>query len=448
MMKTSPIFTSPPDSRLAVHLKAIRLQLPLPLERIRLPDPAALSRLREKIAAAASDKAALRLLADELGSLEIASLFALLIQGGTSTRLARRITQIIVLRACPTLYRYGWLTWQIHYPSPPVAGALAALCRQLAARPAAGVQQAANLPLISQIVAPDTRQFIRCLVDRLVLIGLSLDAFMRQYQLDAASPLGQSVIAAYFTDENAPAYVYRQNGAYFSQYLSQASLSQQAVLLAHFLNRTAIEPEERNLFCQLVYRQIGSPAPIGSYRPAAALLAGDFPPGNEPVVPEPPHAVWGKLSSHDVRLFLDWVNAATIGSHCREQPDKARLYLQYADRIVRLEAWDSETLLIVFPGFLIADSRKQPHLALYYEQTGQPAGRPLDLAGSPYNQGPAYAAIPHRQVEDAVRHLNFRGIIGLRFDPQGIQLTQAFLSLRLKVAAASPGHSGRPPRSD
>lgn len=448
-----PYLEAAASQQLADELAKIRKLLPTPLETVRQPDPAALERLTLKIAAA-RDRQALQQLAAGLTSREIALLFPLLASPATPARLNGRVTRLILASARPTLYRYGWLSLQYHYPQAEIARALSELCSVLTPsvrRSAVQISLDARAapPLISQIIAPDSRAFVRNLVERLVRIGLSMDAFIRDYAVEPDSPLGREIIAAWFLAEEAPAFVIRQSGPYFVQALTQATPDRQATLISRFLNRTDIEPDERNAFCQLIYRQFGSPLPVATrFVPSSGII-------------EPTRDIWARLPARDIKAFQDWTNAATIGSHCARWPAKARLYLDFAAPIKRLEFWDKDTLLIYWPGFVVADTRDQ-EMALYYSLDDQPepspartltaarrkatascrnpapSGETFIPAGPTYAANPASRLLPHRPIGDAIRYANFQGTIGLSFDPQGCQLTRVFLSMRLRQNTVEP----------
>ena len=151
--------------------------------------------------------------------------------------------------------------------------------------------------------------------------------------------------------------------------------------------------------------------------------------------PDDDHAIWRQLRKHDRAVFRQWVIAATIGSHCRQasQAAKARLYLKYVSRIARVVRHDDQTLLIYFTDFMVADTRQQPLMAMYYDNPQQ-----LEKPFHDLTDQPADLAVPHRQVDDAIRRASRQGVVGLPFDEEGIKLTSRFLDF---VLQDSPGPS-------
>jgi hypothetical protein len=405
-----------PGWLLAEKVKAARLLLPTPAERVLQPDQDALDSLAAKIAAQ-PDNRSIRHLAVELTGTEVAMLFPLLGMPDTNSRLAGKIQNLIEARACPSLYASGWAIWQHVYPHPAVARTLAALCRILAhgqkhgrkSRPNSGGKFQAGLlpPMINQILSPDSHLFVNHLVDRIIRLDTGLETFFREYQVKLESPLGLALGVRFFLV--GPTAVFVSDKAILAKILNQIPLSGQAALISRFLAAAEIDPVGRNQVSQLIYSNFGAPDAAASAR----------------------HPVWHQSKPQEIKIFQRWVIAATIGSHCRDHPQRARFYLDYAQAIEKLERWDNETLLIHFPGFTLADSRSQPGLAMYYDPP-QPGGQPFGFASRHAPPGPASKSIPHRQIDDAVRVMNFRGVIGLPFDEEGIQLSRIFLDLRLK----------------
>ncbi len=387
-----------PGQHLTSRLSAIRKILPLPLEQISNPDPVAEAALSQKILAA-TDSLAVVQLAHILTSRELDLVFPLLAAAGPVKRpspLSSRLTLIIRERACPSLYTSGWLTFQKYFPCQPVAQALTLLCKILE------IKQQTRSDLIVQLVSPDSRHFVRRLLRRASEQEMTLYLLMQQYQIHANMPLGAELIAQSFL--NGDVSLYQDSQQLFAKALQQASADTQTALLHHFLNLSGLPPNVYNRYCQEIYRQYGDP--------------------------KSGHSIWSQLKSQDCQVFHEWVLAATIGSHCRRQPDKARLFQRYAHNILQIEHWDAQTILIHFPDFIIADNREYPLLALYYDQD-EIEGHPFELATSEFSPNPADPAIPHRQIEDAIRRSDRQGVIGLPFDAEGIRMTLVFLDLCL-----------------
>ena len=203
------------------------------------------------------------------------------------------------------------------------------------------------------------------------------------------------------TDDPA---VFDGNHKLFGNTLRHASTAQQSELLHHFFGLKKLPEPVRNRYCQQIYRVFDDPAAD--------------------------HPIWSQVKVKDRQAFQDWVLAANVGTHCRQMPEKARLYIGYSDFITSIEHWDADTLLIYFPDFVIADSRLQPDLAVCYSRTG--IGNPFELATGEFNPNPADPAIPRRPIEQAIRSGDFSGVIGLPFDREGIRLTAVMLDMRLR----------------
>ena len=378
-------------------------------------------------------------LAHRLGSRELRLVFPLLADNGfyepRAARFQEKLTLLIRERACLSLYQYGWTLYQQTFPAAAVARPLALLCRILeikkktaapiaAARPAgrnrsgsaagAGTGAGANTaiggrcpPLISELADPDSRSFIRQLFRVMDKQGMSLDQLLKCYQIRSEWPLGAALIGQCFL--NGETSQYEGGHRQFGQVLQQADPGLQADLLQRLFNLTDLSAQSRNKYFQAVYRQFGDPADG--------------------------HPIWRQMKSRSVDGYRRWIIAATIGSHCRSEPAKARFYLRYAERIDRVETWDDDTLLLHFPGFVIADSKKQPLLALYYDQT-EANEHPFGLAAVESNQNPASLTIPHRRVDDAIRRASSQGVVGLPFDEEGIRFSGVFLDFCLQGKSA------------
>ena len=403
-----------PGQQLSDRLAAIKSILPLPIEQIYSPDLPAQTELADKVLAARDSQAVIQL-AHELASRELNLVFPLLSSAGSVKRpslLAERLNLIVRERACPTLYVSGWLTYQKYYPCPAVAHALSVLCKILEIKQSAGHGQPSTSvqppgrewPRISQLALPDSRQFVRRLINLAAERGLSLEQMMQQYKIHDGMPFGAELITQSFLTGDAS--FYRGGQHLFAKALQQAENDVQAALINHFFSLSDLPQAIYNRYCQEIYLRIGKPADE--------------------------HPLWDLVKPKYCDAFQEWVLAATIGTHCRHQPEKAHLYLRYIHAVQQVEHWDENTLLIHFPGFIIVDCRQHPQLALCYDQSEVADGHPFELATGEFNPNPANPAIPHRQVEDAIRRVNLAGVVGLPFDAEGIRLTGIFLDLNLK----------------
>ena len=191
----------------------------------------------------------------------------------------------------------------------------------------------------------------------------------------------------------------------FQLALTHAGPDIQADLIRRLFSIKELDPETANLYFQVVYRLFGDPTSH--------------------------HPIWSRVRKKDIATFRLWIMAATIGSHCRKNTAKARLYLRYTDLLLDVERWDDQTIILHYPGFLIVDERHQPLFALYYEQN-DPQTLPFErLQNSQEEIHPACSAIPHRRVEDAISRASTTGPVGLLFDDDGIRSSASFLDFVL-----------------
>ncbi|MGI6333487.1 MAG: hypothetical protein ACOX1A_02465 [Saccharofermentanales bacterium] len=410
-----------PGSQLRAGLDAVRDYLPLPAEQIKQPDHNRLADLSAKIGAVEKNQQIIPL-ALSLSSRELNLIFPLLAtlaktpaSGRAAARqsaaLIDRLLLIVRERACPSLYTSGWLAFQIHYPNRTIARALTLLCRILEIRLQTGAvplqSTTDRIHLISQLAYPDTRQFIIRLIRGAGEAALTLPQLLTMYAVDQDSPFGVALIAKSLISENTSLL----QGAHmlFGQTLRRLPPDHQIILLRHFFSRKDIPDSVRNRYHQQIYRIYGQP--------------------------DDADPIWSRLKQKDRQAFQHWVREATIGSHCRQRPDKARLYLKYSQFIQTVEHWDQDTLLIHFPDFLIADSRIRPDQAVYYPQS-EP-NQPFAQIPNPNRFDPTDPAVPLRHVADAIRRNDGNGIIGLPFTPESCHLTSIFLDLRLSKSGRS-----------
>lgn len=406
-------FSQPNSQHLSGRLDSIRKILPLPLEKINSPDPDKLAVLVEMVESASASNDVINL-AYQLTSRELELVFPLLAvitlatapdrQAERQTRLlAERLTLVIRERACPSLYINGWLTLQKYYPCQPLANAFTVLCRILEIKQMSAPVNASTMTLISKIAPPDSRQFLQRLVRAATGDQTNLDLFLKQFMIDPSLALATALFSAGFINDDKGLSLV--NFRLFGRCLRQSELATQIKLLQYFFALKGLSEPVRNRCCQQIYRVFDDPAAK--------------------------HPIWDQVREKDRTAFQSWVRAATIGTHCREVPAKAEIYLKHAACINHIEQWDADTLLIHFRSFIVADSRLQPQMAIYYEKAAKET-HPFELANSEFNPNPADPAIPRRPIEDAIRSGDFSGIIGLPFDRKGIRLTTVFLNLRMK----------------
>jgi hypothetical protein len=412
------LFTAAPltPARLQDSLATIRSLLPLPHEVLHLSQSDERDQLAAIIDTTSLGQPILRL-ARQLRSRDLRHIFPLLAEANQATETHRghfheKLCLIVRERACPSLYRIGWTVFQQSFPCQPVARALAILCAILEikgqSRSTGVADQERCLPLISRLVQPDARQFVDRLVRALDRMKLSLDPFMSSFAVSPDWPLGAALIGHIFLEAGPAIFAGGHNQ--FRQALAQADPDLQRALLRRLFSLDDLSPDVANRYCQIVYSQFGIPA------------AG--------------HPVWRQTRPRDRERFTRWVIAATIGSHCRKTPEKARFYLQYAQYIRDTERWDETTLILHFPGFVIADDNRQMLLALYYNQPN-PEELPFALAVATSNINPASPAMPHRRVDDAIRRASKQGVVGLLLDEDGRSSSAAFLNFCLQDKKSS-----------
>ncbi len=387
--------------RLNDAMPGLREKLQTPLERLKQPpDLEKLAALRQTILSA-KDHTAVIDLANVLPGSELSWLFLLLTDIDDNHKpdqqLISRISLIVRERACPSLYQHTWLVFQKYYEQLPVGKNLDLLCKILEIRQQSGLDP--SFPLISEVISPASRPFMKKLMRRLAELEMPVQRFMDAYAVSPELPLGAQLVSSTFLSGSES--LYSQSQRLFAQTLKSADEDTQLKLLKHFFQMKKLSPSSWNAYCQIIYRKYGPP--------------------------DHGHVIWEALSDKHARKFQDWVIAATIGSHCRDNPDKARVFLHFAEYIQAIDPWDDETLLIHFPGFVIVDNRLDPETAIYYDQ--HQAERRLDLSSQrPEQPHPASTVIARRRVDEAIRRASCSGIVGLPFDHEGIRYTRIFLN--------------------
>ena len=387
--------------RLSDAMPNLREKLQTPLERLKQPpNLEKLASLRHMITSA-KDNTAVIDLAHVLPGSELGWLFFLLTDIDDNHKpdqqLISRVSLIIRERACPSLYQHAWLIFQKYYDQPPVGKNLDLLCTILEIRQQSGLDP--SFPLISEIISPASRPFMKKLMRRLAEQEMPVQTFIDTYAVSSDLPLGSVLVSSTFLSGSES--LYSQSQRLFAQTLKSAHIDIQLKLLKHFFQMKKLSPTSWNAYCQIIYRKFGPP--------------------------DQGHVIWESLSDKHVRKFQNWVIAATIGSHCRDNPDKARVFLHYAEHIQSIESWDNETMLINFPGFVIVDNRLDPETAIYYDQ--QQAERRLVMDNQQTEPPhPASTVIARRRVDEAIRRASCSGIVGLPFDHEGIRYTRIFLN--------------------
>jgi hypothetical protein len=323
-----------------------------------------------------------------------------------------RLMLILRERACPTLYTEAFTIWQHHFPSDPGTKALGVLCAILEIkRDSKHKVQASPQHLLSDSVdlGGPSAALPRRLVSRLKEHPALLSSIMDQMEIEPDWSFGRVLIIEALASGSTTMFV-DQIDRLEAQF-GTAAAPLQARILRHFLTLRDLPPMARHR-AQAIFHHIAG-------------------------VPESGHPVWALLGNREKRSFAAWAMQATIGSHCLRQPEKAQFYLRYMGTLKRVEKWDSQTLLMSFGRFLIADDQRYPDQALFYAGA-TPTPHPGGLASPDRSISPASPAISHRQVEEILRRGVVEGIVQLHFDPEGIK--QAGVLLEMALHQHAPAH--------
>lgn len=412
-----------PDSPFAAAMQRARQRLPLPLERQSRVNPVRVLDLLRKLDQAQNAETVIHL-AHVMTSKELSFIFPALATELSKTQ-QDRLFLLIRERACPSLYLQGWLAYQQHYPNPMISKALIILCGILEIKQLDLADQHQDLtvrnllkpddknlshteiqgqiPLISLLTPLNSRNFIRKLNLAITAQHLTMDQFMKKYHVRPELPFGATLLSQAFLTGDAR--FYHGNQKSFENIFLTVPADTQVELMHQLLSLSELSVQERHRYYQLIYRIIG--------------------------LPEQNHPVWTKMNDKDRQAFGNWLMQATIGTHCRYNPQKARLYLRYSAVIEQIGFWDDSTLLLRFPGFIIADHQQQPDEAMFYSHDE------LDLLtahirADRLDTNPTDESIPHKIVEDALRFNNPEGVIRLYFDPEGLRTTGVFMDYCLQ----------------
>ena len=321
-----------------------------------------------------------------------------------------RLFLILRERACRSLYNKGWVVWQRHFPHPVATKALAVICGILEIKQAGSLsvqtsprKPTGRIPLVTELVELSGHTICRKLIARLDSLQLSLNLFFSKYAVEKGSSFYRSLLGEAFTSGSAA--MFSEQIDQLDDIFSATDIEAKARIMRHFLSLEPLKEEVRQQAHVAFYRAVGAPG--GS------------------------SAVWAALSDKEKRAFNVWVSRARIGSHCLDRPDKARFYLRYAEAIRRVEPWDSETLLLYFKDFVIADDSRYPDQALLYPGT-VPSPHPSGLADPDRALSPGNPAIAHRRIEESLRQGQITGIVQLQFDPEGLKQSGALIDFALQ----------------
>jgi len=435
-MDDEPVMDEPASfaqvpGRLQRSLGRLTRRFPLPGEAVDQVDPNAVRELIALVNQSASNANIIQL-GKQLPQRTLDLIFPALASSeleanGLTPRTIDRLLLILRERACRSLYNKGWVIWQRRYPNPQLTRALAVLCGILEIKqaskssspmnkpagqtsqlinPNAPRQPAGWTPLITDLVELSGHAICRKLIARLEHQPLSLNQFFKNYAVETDCSFYRSVLGEAFSTGTAA--MFSEQISHLEDIFSSADVDAKAKIMRHFLTLNPLADEIRQQAHVVFYRAVGAP---GS-----------------------PYAVWTLLNDRERRTFRSWVNRARIGSHCLNHPEKADFYLRYADQLRRAEPWDSETLLLYFNDFVIADDARYPDQALFYPGS-VPSPHPGGLADPDRTLSPGSPAIAHRRIEEALRQGEISGIIQLLFDPEGLKQSGVLIDFALQSRA-------------
>lgn len=412
-----PLRFATEPGRLSVSVDRIARRFPLPAEAIDQISPDDIRSLIALVSQCKSNAEVIQL-GKQMPQRVLGLIFPILTTSDPATielsqKTIDRLFLILRERACRSLYNKGWVVWQRHYPHPQATKALAVLCGILEIKQAGTPSEkpspkrpTGRTPLITELVELSGHTICRKLIARLENQQIGLNQFFKHYAVETESSFYRSVLGEAFTTGTA---------AMFSEQIDQlediftsADVDAKAKIMRHFLTLEPLSDEVRQQAHVVFYRAVGAPG--GSY------------------------AVWTLLNEKEKRAFSVWVNRARIGSHCLNRPDKARFYLRYAESLRRAEPWDSETLLLYFKDFVIADDARYPDQALLYPGS-VPSPHPGGLANPDRSQSPGSPAIAHRRIEEMLRQGEITGIVQLLFDPEGLKQSGVLIDFALQNRA-------------
>ncbi len=408
MKKADHIIDKPAYKRLQDSQARIKARMPLPHELLAAAQPEAKEQLAIIIETTPAGRP-LSELARRLSSRDLRLVFPLLAEADAKNKpdYLAKLFLLLRERACPSLYSYGWAVMQSCYPNRAVAKGLADLTSILAIRQKTDAGLLLSSPMISELADPAAKNLPELILKSLERLAISWPDFINHYAVELDLPLGSALLSRLFirSKTDLPQISKEQ----FQQVLQNTVVADQASLLKKIINDQYLPDRVINDYFQVIYLVFGAP--------------------------DSGHAVWTSLRKKEKAEFFQWILAATIGSHCQGNKTKSHFYFRYAGLVEAAEHWDENTLLIYFPGFCIADDKRQTQFAVYYESaTSDPQRKPEYYAGKGIN--PASLTVPHRRVEDAVKRASTSGPVGLLLDDDAIQTSASFLDFCLAKKGA------------
>ena len=337
-----------------------------------------------------------------------------------SKRLQDRLFLIIRERACSSMYNYAWLFFQSNPDNTALQKALSLLCSILEIKRetpkeftvtnlitpvenTAEKQSTGTLPLISNLASPAHRQFIKRLSIVLAERRYELKSFFAEYGILPNSALAANLVSQSFL--NRQHYTSKDKSLFRSSLQFASALTQGELVQSLLSACNELSPVVFHEYCRIIYQSFGTP--------------------------EQGHVIWNQIREQEKRVYSRWVVRATIGSHCRQSPDKAKFYLRYIDSIERLQIFNQETILLFFDGFVIADNKNDLDSAMYYGRSSASA-HPFDLAADDETHDPASTSVPHITCEQAIRQNDNNQNVILYYNHFEIKNTIAYMDFCLQ----------------
>lgn len=393
-------------SNLTAALATARHRLPYPEEVEEIVSPDVLGRLADAVMRPAAEADVLAF-ARAMPSRQLMLAFPLLAAQTQRSALTDRLNAIIRERACASLLRIGYVTFQRHYPHPLLPAAIVTVWQILRIR---GIPYESIL----QDVVPLTSRSLPGRTARRVLEQrLPLRPFLADYRIDPGMAFGARLCALVFRSGDEA--VYEESALLFEQVLLQLEPAEQANLVTHFLQLEKLSPPVFDQYCQIIYDRFGEPSE------------------GQPL--------WDGIRPQERARFTTWVREATIGSHFRQNLEAARFFLRYRRYIRGVQPIGSDTLSIGFPGFTITHSQRWPDTAMYRSLAEQPqSSLPLrgetELSRDPGDRhtdiSPADPRRPHRLPQEALRKSAVDGQVLLLLDTEGMKESAVFLEFVLR----------------
>jgi hypothetical protein len=402
------------SSRFHEAMAAARIRLPLPSE-IQAGSDQDMSVFIDGLRTAVSN-ADIIARAHLLNQQEIRMIFpALAGLESSDKKLQDRIFLLIRERASMSMYNSGWLIFQQSPDNQIVQRALALLCSILEIKRQTYPREpkyesaklpAGELPLISQILPPNSRQFAKRLSLALAARRLKTKDFAKQYGLQAETRLAAELSALELI---AGRNFDKENILKFEHAIRLSGDQLRAELVQSFLNTQNISDLEFQSFCPLIRRELGAPWED--------------------------NLIWQQIKDREKAIYSQWCVRNSIETHCRDLEAKQSFYLRYLDKIDRIEQWSDDTILIYFDYFVLADNKQNPDTAMYYGRK-QATEHPYELAGGLAEtepaRDPASISVPHITCEEAISKAETGKIVVLYFNEAELRCSGAFLDFCLQ----------------